>query len=303
MKRRSFIKNTTLTLGALPFLSKDTLAFFLNEPAYNIKMLTDTIGVFTEKGGTILFMLGKKGITVVDSQFPDTAQHCIDEIKKKSGSPFDLLINTHHHGDHTGGNIAFKGLAKNVVAHENSKTNQQAAAVKNKTEAKQLYPDLTYSSVWTRKNGRERIQLRYLGRAHTNGDSYVHFRRANIVHVGDLVFNRRHPFVDRTAGAHIGDWITNLTNATALFEKNTTYVCGHAGTGHDIVIKKADVLLFREYLSNVLKHTKESMAKGMTKAEFLKTTEIPGSPEWKGDGINRPLEAAWDELNGIAAVK
>ena len=296
MQRRSFIKNTTLTLGALALLSKSTLASFLADPAYQIKMLTDDIGVFTESGGTILFMLDKKGTVVVDSQFPASAKHCIDEILKKTKKPFSLLVNTHHHGDHSGGNIAFKGIVKNVVAHKNSKINQQAVAVKNKTEEKQLYPDTVFDSTWSKKLKGERLTLTYFGAGHTNGDSFVHFEKANIVHVGDLVFNRRHPFIDRSAGANISSWITILEAATNKYSDSTKYVCGHAGTGYDIIASKADILLFRDYLANVLKLTKDSMAQGMTKADFLKLKEIPGSPEWKGDGISRPLEAAWDEV-------
>ncbi len=303
MQRRSFIKNTTLTIGALALLSKSTLASFLADPTFNIKMLTNTIGVFTEKGGTILFMVGKKGTVVVDSQFPDTAKHLIDELQKKSKKPFELLVNTHHHGDHSGGNIAFKGLAKNVVAHANSKVNQQTAAVKNKNEDKQLYPDVTYDTNWSKKLKGEKLTLHYFGAGHTNEDSFVHFEKANIVHVGDLVFNRRHPFVDRSAGANINQWIKTLTDATNKFIDSTTYVCGHAATGYEIIINKADILLFREYLSNVLKLTAESIASGMTKVDFLKLKEIPGSPEWKGDGISRPLEAAWDEITAVNAKK
>ncbi len=299
MQRRSFIKNTSLTLGALALLSKSTLASFLADPAYKITMLTDTIGVFTESGGTILFMIGKKGTVVVDSQFPASAKHCIDEILKKTKKPFALLVNTHHHGDHTAGNIAFKGLVKNVVAHKNSKINQEAVAIKNKTEDKQLYPDTVYDTAWSTKLKGEKLILKYFGAGHTNGDSFVHFEKANIVHVGDLVFNRRHPFIDRTAGANIAEWIKTLTAATSNYSDTTTYVCGHAATGFDVVIKKIDVLQFREYLSNLLKYTSESMAKGMTKDDFFKTTTIPGSPEWKGDGISRPLEAAWAEMNTV----
>ncbi len=296
MQRRSFIKNTTLTLGALALLSKSTLASFLADPAYQIKMLTKDIGVFTESGGTILFMLGKKGTVVVDSQFPASAKHCIDEIMKKTKKPFSLLVNTHHHSDHTAGNLAFKGIVKNVVAHKNSKINQQAVAIKNKTEDKQLYPDTVFDTKWSKKLKGERLTLTYFGAGHTNGDSFVHFEKANIVHVGDLVFNRRHPFIDRSAGANISSWITVLQDATNKYSETTKYVCGHAGTGFDIVITKVDILLFRDYLGNVLKLAKESMAQGMTKVDFLKLKEIPGSPEWKGDGISRPLEAAWDEL-------
>ncbi|MCP9752274.1 MBL fold metallo-hydrolase [Ferruginibacter sp. HRS2-29] len=297
MQRRSFLKNTGLTLGALAFLNADTLAQFLADPAFKIRMLTDNIGIFTEKGGTILFMLTKEGTVVVDSQFPDSAAHLIDEIKKKTDKPFRLLINTHHHGDHTSGNIAFKGLAQHVLAHENSKKNQQEVAVKNKTEDKQLYPNQIFGWVWCEKIGRQDICLRYFGPGHTNGDAFVHFKKANIVHAGDLVFNRRHPFVDRSAGANISSWITVLEKATSTFKARTTYISGHSGEGYDVVLTKADVLAFRDYLSNVLKYTGEQIKAGKTLDEIVKNTkEIPGSPEWKGDGIDRPLKAAYEEL-------
>ena len=298
MQRRSFIKNTGITFAAFVLMNKHALATILRDPSYNIKMLTDHIGVFTERGGTILFMLGKEGVVVVDAQFPDTAQHCIDEIKKRSNQPFSVLVNTHHHGDHTAGNIAFKGLVSHVLAHENSKKNQQAVAVKNKTEDKQLYPDQTFSSIWSEKFSGEKLALHYFGRGHTDGDSFVEFKKSNIVHVGDLVFNRRHPFVDRSAGANIGEWITTLNTGLELFKNDTVYVCGHAGDGYETVINKKDVIAFRVYLENVLRYTQDSIAKGLSKEDFLKATEIPGSTEWKGDGINRPLEAAWAELNG-----
>ena len=84
MKRRSFIRNTGLTLGAFALLNQKSFAAFLSDPAYNIKMLTDNIGIFTEKGGTILFMISKEGTVVVDTQFPDTAAHLVEEIKKKT---------------------------------------------------------------------------------------------------------------------------------------------------------------------------------------------------------------------------
>src|SRR3954468_6791341 len=115
MKRRSFIRNSSLTFGILSFLNSKSIAQFLSDPDYKIKMLTDNIGVFTEKGGTILFMLTKEGTVVIDAQFPDSAPHLIDEIKKKTDQPFRLLVNTHHHADHTSGNIAFKGLVPHVL--------------------------------------------------------------------------------------------------------------------------------------------------------------------------------------------
>lgn len=296
MQRRSFIKNTAFTLGALALFNQKTLANLLAEPTWKIQMLTDDIGMFSERGGTILFMVTKKGVVVVDSQFPDTAQHLIDEVKKKTTKPFRLLINTHHHGDHSGGNIAFKGLVQQVVAHANSKINQEATAIKSKTEAKQLYPDTTFTDTWSKKVGKERMRLHYFGAGHTNGDCFVHFEHSNIVHTGDLVFNRRHPFVDKTAGADIANWIKVLDAATQKFDNNTMYISGHAATGYETILKKADVLLFRDYLGNVLSFTDAALKAGKSKEEILKATEIPGSPEWKGDGLSRPLTAAIEEL-------
>jgi glyoxylase-like metal-dependent hydrolase (beta-lactamase superfamily II) len=298
MQRRSFLRNTGLTLAGLALLNKESLASFLAQPAWNIKMLTDDIGFFTEKGGTILFYLSNEGAVVVDTQFPDSAQHLIDELKKKSEKPFRLVINTHHHGDHSGGNITFKDLVPHVLAHANSKTNQQNAAIKQKTEDKQLYPDQTYTDSWSEKIGKEKISLHYFGAGHTNGDSLVHFEKANIVHMGDLVFNRRHPYIDKTAGADIGNWIKLLDKATSKFSKKTQYVCGHAGQGYDVQLKADDLKAFGDYLGNVLKFTEAEIKAGKTKEEILKATEIPGSPEWKGSGIDRPIGAAYTELTG-----
>lgn len=296
MQRRSFLRNTGLTIASLALLNKKTLASFLADPTWKIKMLTDDIGIFTEKGGTIAFYLSKDGPVVVDAQFPDSAGHLIDELKKKTENPFRLLINTHHHGDHTAGNIAFKDLVPHVLAHANSKKNQQNSAIKQKTEDKQLYPDQTYTDKWCEKIGKEEICLYYHGPGHTDGDSLVHFTKANIVHMGDLVFNRRHPYIDKSAGAMIDNWIKVLDKATSTFNKKTQYVCGHAGEGYDIQLKADDLKAFGDYLENVLKFTESEIKAGKSKEEILKATEIPGSPEWKGNGIERPLGAAYEEL-------
>ncbi len=295
MNRRLFIQNSIFTLGALTIAQQKVFAA-LKIDAWKVTMLNETTGIFTEKGGTILFHISKKGIVVVDTQFPDAAAHLIDELKKKTEKPFKLLINTHHHGDHTGGNIAFKDLVSTVVAHQNSKINQEANAKKNKNEDKQLYPTKTYNEKWSKKIGKEKVTLRYFGAGHTNGDSFVHFEKANIVHTGDLVFNRRHPYIDKTAGANIKSWITVLNKATTTFNDSTKFVCGHAAKDYDVIITKDDIKAFANYLQKVLDFTQEQITAGKTKEEILKATIIPGAEEWKGDGIERPLTAAYIEL-------
>ena len=130
MYRRQFIQNSLLSLAVISFRKSEMLKVVQDAP-WKITMLTDDIGIFMEKGGTIAFHYNKDGITVVDAQFPDSAVHLIDELKRIKGYPFRLLINTHHHGDHTSGNISFKGVTSQVLAHKNSLMNQQRVAKQN----------------------------------------------------------------------------------------------------------------------------------------------------------------------------
>jgi glyoxylase-like metal-dependent hydrolase (beta-lactamase superfamily II) len=297
MKRSSFIRYSGISLASLALFGYRGIAASSTDPAYQIRMLSDDMGIFTEKGGTILFFLNKEGIILVDSQFPDTAQHLVDELAKKTENAYRLLINTHHHRDHTAGNLIFKNKVTHLLAHANSKANQVTVAIQQKTEDQQFYPDQTFTDTWREKIGNETVSLKYFGAAHTNGDSIVHFEKAGIVHLGDLVFNKRHPFVDRAAGASMQNWITVLEKTAGEFSRKTKYVCGHAASGYDVVIKKEDLLAFRDYLGNVLTFTEAAIKAGKSKEEIIKALAIPGSPEWQGDGIERPLAAAYDELN------
>ena len=294
MKRREFIRNTSFLIPAA--WSPDALLKGFFADAWNIRMLTRDTGIFTERGGTILFHISKQGMVVVDSQFPEQAGHLITELKKKSDQPFELLINTHHHGDHSGGNIAFKDLVRRVLAHKNSKANQMKVAKERNLEAGQLYPSQTFENVWSEKIGRERITLHYFGPGHTDGDSLINLEKSKVVHMGDLMFNRRHPNVDRSAGASVQNWIKVLDRAIQTFPNKTTFVFGHAAEGYPVTGTSKDLEAFKSYLGALLDFTADARAKGVTKEEFLKTMEIPGAGEWKGDGITRPLGAAWDEL-------
>ena len=267
MLRRKFIQNSAFAFGALTIDHKN-LFKMLYEEAWKIKMLTDNIGVFTEKGGTIAFHFSKDGITVIDAQFPDTAPHLIDELKKRNDKPFRLLINTHHHGDHTSGNIAFKDVVSRVLAHENSLKNQKSVAVKNKNEDKQYYPNQTFGKVWEEDAGKEKIALHYFGAGHTDGDAMIHLQHANIVHMGDLVFNRRHPFVDRSAGANMQSWMHVLETAMKTFNNKTQFIYGHAADGYDVTGKKDDLVAFHDYLGNVLKFVGGEMKAGKPGKKF-----------------------------------
>ena len=300
MNRRSFVKNAGIGFGAIPLLRRDWITQFLQDNPYKMKMLRNDVGIFTEKGGTIAYYLSKKNIAVVDAEFPEQSKHLIDALQKDPGKPFEILINTHHHMDHTAGNISFKGIVPHVAAHTNSLLNQQRVAKEQNKEAEQLYPDITYGDTWEYKKMKENIKTYYYGPAHTNGDSIIFFPHANIAHVGDLVFNRRWAFIDRSAGASIKNWILVLDKIQQEFDNDTLFVFGHAFDPEKVTGSKADIKAMQDYLKNLLAFVNGQIKAGKSKDEILKATSIPGVTEWQGDGIERGLQSAYEEeIEGV----
>jgi cyclase len=300
MNRRSFVRNTGFSLGALPFFGADWLTNFMQDNPYKMKILRNDVGIFTEKGGTIGYYISKKNIAVIDAEFPEQSKHLIDALQKDPGKPFEILINTHHHQDHTAGNISFKGIVPHVAAHTNSFLNQQRVAKEKNIEDQQLYPDITYGDTWEYKKMKENIKTFYWGPAHTNGDSVIFFPHANIAHVGDLVFNRRWAFIDRSAGASIKNWIVVLDKIQGEFDNDTLFIFGHAYDPEKVTGDKTDIKAMQDYLKNLLAYVTSQIKAGKTKEEILKATTIPGVTEWQGDGIERGLQAAYEEaIEGI----
>jgi len=295
--RRKFIGHSSL-LGGFALLpwQKHLLSTFM-EDAGSLTMLRKNVWVYTERGGSIGVLLSDDGIAVVDTQFKAQSENLIAKIKEKSERKIDLLINTHHHGDHTGKNIAFKGIIDQHVAHKNSKSNQERVAKARKQEATQLYPDTVFDSSWSKKVGSEIITMHYFGPAHTDGDSITHFENANIAHMGDLMFNRRFPFIDKSSGASIQGWIKVLSQAKKTFDKDTLFIFGHAGEGYEITGNLDDVKAFQNYLKKLWKFSSKAYKKGISQEELAKDLNfIPGAPEWKGGGLERSISAAYLEL-------
>ncbi len=285
----------------MALLSMCKTDLFANQQHFEhlFKPLRNNVGIFTEKGGTIGWLNSSSGFAVIDSQFPTSAPHIIEELKKLGGKPFKYLINTHHHGDHTAGNIAFKGIVEKVVAHQNSLVNQKRAAEKANNLDQVLLPDTTFGTGWKAPVGDEKISAYYYGSGHTNGDAIYHFENANIVHVGDLVSNRKYPYIDRENGAHIGNWIVALDKISNQFDQDTLFIFGHSREPEKVTGNNADVRAFKNYLEGLLDFVGGEIKAGKTKETILQATTIPKAPEWQGDGIQRSLSAAYDELKGV----
>lgn len=259
------------------------------------------VGAFTMRGGTIGYLIDPSAVVVVDSQYPAEGKACLDGLNERSkGRPVDFLINTHHHADHTAGNISFKGAAKKVVAHVRAAEHMRNPPGSQPPTTEQLYPDTTFTETWTADAGSERVIARFYGPAHTSGDVVVTFERANVAHMGDLGFNQRHPIVDRAAGASIRNWITVVDRATRDHANDTIYIFGHVNTGLPVTGDRRDLGRFRDYLGALLTFVESQIKAGRTRDEILAMRDpLKGFESFGRFGTANPRDAltvAYEEL-------
>jgi cyclase len=275
------------------------------------RALRGDVGIFTGRGGTIGWLAAKDALVIVDTQFPDTAAMCLAGLPGAAGRTIDVVLNTHHHADHTSGNPVFKGASRTIVAHANVPKLQFAAAERAESSPnvsswarldRQVYADTTFPKVWRREIGKEVIGAQYFGAAHTNGDAVVIFERANVVHMGDLVFNRMYPVVDPLAGASVRGWIAVLEEAMKTYPADAIYVFGHGNPKFGVTGKHDDLGLMRDYWSALLAHVEKEIAAGKKKEEVVQLLNLPGFPDFhtstQSPRLNAGLAAAYDELTG-----
>jgi glyoxylase-like metal-dependent hydrolase (beta-lactamase superfamily II) len=253
------------------------------------------VSVFTARGGTIGLLLTPDAVVVVDSQFADTAQMFLDGLKPKTSRKIDFLINTHHHGDHSGGNKVLQPSAAKIVAHANVPGLQQKAAAAAKSEANQAYADTTFDKEWKATVGNEVVSAKYYGPAHTSGDIVVTFQQANVAHMGDLMSLQRNPRADRPAGASIRNWIPVLENTVKDHSADTIYIFGHSKVGAPVTGSSKDLLGLRDYFTAMLDHASKGIAAGKSMEEIVKVAAIPGFESY--EGTPTALEVAYQELS------
>jgi glyoxylase-like metal-dependent hydrolase (beta-lactamase superfamily II) len=253
-----------------------------------------TVGVFTARGGTIGYVVTPDAVIVVDSQFADTAQMFLDGLKPKTTRKIDLLINSHHHGDHTGGNKVLQPAVAKIVAHANVPGLQRKAAATAKSEANQAYADTTFEKDWKASVGKETVSARHYGPAHTGGDIVITFQNANVAHMGDLMSFQRNPRADRPAGASIVNWIPVLENTVKDHANDTIYIFGHSKVGERVTGSGKDLLELRDYFTAMLDHVRKGISAGKPMEEIVKVAAVPGFERY--EGTPTALEAAYQEL-------
>lgn len=233
-------------------------------------------------GGNVAVRVTNEGVIVVDSKLPVLYGDIVEKVKSVSAQPIKYLLNTHQHGDHTGSNAQFLRTAE-ILMHRNARANMIADRLPG--AARVVYTD--QQSVFM---GGIEVQMRYMGRGHTNGDSVIYFPDLRTVHTGDLVvWGKRSqgttltPFMDYAAGGGSGkEWVATL-------DKMLTLDFDTAIPGHGPVLTKDDVRVFRNKMQTLNQRMAALIQGGGTKADIAARIKL--------DDLDWPFPA--DGLYGL----
>ena len=222
-------------------------------------------------GGNIGVSVGADGVLMVDSQFAPLAERILAAVKALGGGPPKLLLNTHLHGDHVGGNSFFATTGV-VLAHDNVRARMAG------TDAAGL-PTATFQDrVRLFFNGDE-IDVIHLPGGHTDGDAVVWFKNSKVIHMGDLLFNQRFPFVDVANGGTVRGLLRNLQRVLDMLPPDTKVIPGHGPLGGvPDIVATADMI--RLSVAAVRK------AVAASTVDELKESGIEGYQDWSWDFVN-----------------
>jgi glyoxylase-like metal-dependent hydrolase (beta-lactamase superfamily II) len=210
-------------------------------PPLGIEKVADNLYVIMGSGGNVGVLVTDEGVVLVDAKFEQDYEGITAQVKTVTDKPVKYVINTHHHADHSGGNVRFIEVAE-IISHKNARANivgqKQGSAPQNLRPARIVFTDET--SIFL---GGVEVRARYFGRGHTNGDVVVYFPAQRVVHLGDLMAGVT-PLIDYAGGGSIVEWSRTVDGAMAALEFETVI------PGHGAVTSRAGLQTYRD---NVVK--------------------------------------------------
>ena len=270
--------------AALPALSQD-----FSKVEIRTTKLGESTYMMEGAGGNLGLSIGEDAVFLIDDQFAPLTERIQAAISKLTAKPVRFVLNTHWHGDHTGGNENFGKSGAIVVAHENVRSRMsteqfiELMKMTEKASPKGALPIVTFaSSVTFHLNGDE-IRVFHVPKAHTDGDAIVHFVKSDVVHMGDVYFNGMYPFIDTSSGGSIRGVISACDRALAIVGDATKVIPGHGPLSN-----KAELKAYRDMLAGVAERIGKLVAEGRKAEDIVAanpTAEFDG--KW-GAGFIKP---------------
>jgi glyoxylase-like metal-dependent hydrolase (beta-lactamase superfamily II) len=240
-------------------------------------------------GGNIGVHAGPEGVLVIDDQFAPLTDKIKAAITAISDQPIRFLFNTHWHGDHTGGNENFAKAGVAIVAHDNVRkrlsAEQYNAIFDRKTPPSPAValPIVTFNDSITFHLDGEDITCFHVPNAHTDGDAIVWFRKANVVHMGDCLFNGIYPVLDVSAGGSAAGMIAADDRVLAFIGADTKVIPGHGP-----LATRKDLEAFRDMMTKALGRVQEMIAAGKSLDEIQKAKPLADLDATWGKGFITP---------------
>lgn len=236
--------------------------------------VTEQIYMLKGSGGNIGVLIGAEGTLMIDNQFAPLSNKINGAIKTLSPGEIKFALNTHVHGDHSGGNENFNRMGAVLVAHDNVRERMMKEQVNTSTNRttpprdKEAWPLITFADKINFHMNGEDVILHHFDKGHTDGDVIVQFKNANVVHTGDAFVRYGYPFIDLSNGGSINGFVNTLDKILALIDDNTKVIPGHGE-----LATKADVKKVRDGVADIRDQVATALKKG-TKIENMASLGI-----------------------------
>jgi cyclase len=238
-------------------------------PVGAAEKIADNLYRIAGAGGNTAVLVHAGGVLLVDTKVEKQGQALLNAVKAVTDKPITHILNTHTHFDHTGSNADFPASVE-IVTHENTKTNMERMDAFKTDAGKIGLPDKTFKDRMTLLSGKDAVDLYYFGAAHTNGDAFIVFRDAKVMHAGDAFAGKRQPLLDVNNGGS-GVAIGETFAKAAAGIKNVDRVI----TGHSDVMAWQDFVDYGEFNRLFLSHARASLASGKTAEQAMSEFKLP----------------------------
>jgi len=265
---------TAFTLAAMGVQAQQSLS---------IEQVKDGLYAIIGNGGNVGVRVTSEGVILIDDKFPQDFAEIQELIGTVSDQPVRYVLNTHHHGDHSGGNVEYINIAE-IIAHQNARDNM----VRGNQDAP---PRVVFSDQTAVYLGGIEVRAFYMGRGHTNGDAVIYFPDLRTVHGGDLLHGTA-PFIDYGNGGSSEGWVATMNNILAL-DFDT------AIPGHGAIMDRSDVVNFRNQMEAVRARMADLIRSGIPKSQAsdrIRTQELSWTMAENGLFMQRSIPGFYDEI-------
>jgi glyoxylase-like metal-dependent hydrolase (beta-lactamase superfamily II) len=260
----------SLLLIAILFASISSLSAQDKPVEFTTFQLSDTVYMLKGRGGNVGISTGEDGLYIIDDQLKPITAQLLQAIRKISDKPIRIVLNTHYHADHVGGNEAIGDAGAVIISHDNIRkrmTTEQVSIFMQTTTppyTRGALPIVTFNDRLSLHMNGETATAYYVANGHTDGDSIIHFPVSNVIHMGDMFFNGLYPYVDLDAGGSMQGLVAAADLALSMADDSTRIIPGHGPLG-----MTEDLKNYRDYLIQASANVQELINRDMDLQQII----------------------------------